>query len=156
MDKRLFLNIVIVAILSFYLIFGIVYRGLLEDSGPDLAEDSSWTQPYLIPKGWTLSRIDFTPTVSVTLTDNGWSAEDRVSPEVASLIVNNWEGLLMQDMQIYDTLPRGTTVLAFVNQRTAPIAYRMALDSEHIRIYRIDDKQLFTLPLDLKPVIWID
>ena len=156
MDKRLFLNIVIVAILSFYLIFGIVYRGLLEDSGPDLAEDSSWDQPYLVPKGWTLFHIEFSPTVSVILNDNGWSAGEQVSPEVASLIVNNWEGLVIQDIQSYETLPRGTTVLAFVSQRTAPIAYRMALDSEHIRIYRISDKKLFTLPLDLKPVIWID
>lgn len=156
MDKRLFLNIIIVAILSFYLIFGIVYRGLLEESEPDLAESSSWDQPYLIPKGWTLSQIEFSATASVSLTENVWSAGEQLSPEIAGLIANNWQGLVIQDIGNYDVLPRGSTVLAFVNQRTAPIAYRMVLDAEHIRIYRLDDKKLFTLPVDLKPVIWID
>ncbi len=156
MDKRLFLNIVIVAILSFYLIFGIAYRGLLEESEPDLAEDSNWEQPYLIPKGWTLTEIEFAPQIRLTPTAEGWQAGELISTEVAGLVVNNWQGLVIQDIASYDELPVGTTVLAFVEQRTAPIAYRLIEQSGSIQIYRLEDKKLFTLPQDLKPVIWIN
>ena len=76
MDRRLLLNVIIVAIISFYLVFGIAYRGLLEESEPDLMESSAWEQPYLVPKGWSLSEIEFSKTIALIRTETGWQAGD--------------------------------------------------------------------------------
>ena len=155
MDRKLLLNIIIVAIVSFYLIFSIVYRGMIEQSESDLSDGSSWQQPYLVPKGWNLQEIEF-PNTNLQLTDVGWTASEEVSPEVANLIANNWSALLIQDVNYYDENAKGATTLVFVAEQTQPIVYRLIQDGDQIRIYRLTDKRLFTLPSDLKPVIWID
>ena len=155
MDRKLLLNIIIVAIVSFYLIFSIVYRGMIEQNEPDLTDGSVWEQPYLIPKGWTLQQIEF-PNANLQLSENGWSGGDKVSAQAASLIANNWSALVMQDVTDYDENASGSTALVFVAEQTQPIVYRLIQEADQIRIYRLTDKRLFTLPSDLKPVIWID
>ena len=156
MDKRLLLNIIIVSIISFYLVFGIAYRGLLEESEPDLMEDSAWDQPFLIPKNWRLSLIEFPNGSRLVETESGWSAGKQVKSEVVNLIANNWQQLLIQDVADYSTLPKGTTTLVFVEQQPGPIVFRLVQEQDNLLFYRLNDKRLFKLPVELKSVIWID
>ena len=149
------LNIIIVSIVSFYLIFGIVYRGLIEESGPDLAEESPWEQPYLIPKGLTLTQIDFPTGTQLVLTDSGWMLDEKQN-EVAALIANNWQGLVVQDVSQYDALPKGQTALVFIAEQAEPIVFRLVLEDDMMAIYRLSDQRLFKLPTELKSVVWID
>ena len=155
MDKRMFLNIIIVSIVSFYLIFGIVYRGLFEESVPDLAEQSPWEQPYLIPKGLTLTQIDFPTGSQLIITESGWELNETHT-EVANLIANNWQGLVVQDVSQYTAVPKGQTALAFIAEQAEPIVFRLVVEGEMMAIYRMSDQRLFKLPAELQPVIWTD
>jgi hypothetical protein len=155
MDRRLFLNIIIVAILSFYFIFGIAFRGLMEDSEPDLLEASPWEQPFLIPKGWQLVRIEF-PTRQLTVTESGWSLDGQATSEQANLLANNWSGLMIQDVASYQDLPAGNTTLVFVLEQKEPLIYRLVEVDQKLQIYRMNDQRLFSLPAELKAVIWVN
>ena len=63
---------------------------------------------------------------------------------------------MIQDIDDYEVLPRGDTVLGFVEQQVQPIVYRLQITDDQLHIYRLNDKRLFKLPLDLKPMVWID
>lgn len=145
----MFLNIVIVSILTFYFIFGIVYRGLFEQSEQDLTEASEWEQPFLIPKGWQLQRIEF-GTYQLTPVGEGWTLDGENITEQANLIANNWSGLMIQEIQPYEQLPSGETVLVFVADLKQPIVYRLVADEQMIHIFRMNDQRQFSLPLELK------
>lgn len=149
------LNIIIVSIVSFYLIFGIVYRGLLEETGPDLADESPWEQPYLIPKGLTLTQIDFPTGTQLRMSESGWILNEKQN-EVAKLIADNWQELVVHDVSRYTELPKGQTALAFVAEQAEPIVFRLVIEGDMMSIYRMSDQRLFMLPTELKSVIWTD
>jgi len=156
MNKRLLLNIIIFSILTFYFIFGITYRQLFEDQAPDLAERSPWEQPFLIPKGWTLERIEF-PNQTLAKTDiEQWHFIGHEVTEQAKLIADNWSGLMIQERDQYIDLPSGKTILVFVAELQEPIVYRMLIDAEQMSLYRMHDKRVFSLPVELQNVIWVN
>ena len=155
MDKRMFLNIVIISIVSFYLVFGMVYRGLYEESAPDLVEQSPWEQPFLIPKGSTLKQIEFPSGTQLVISDNVWML-DKTPNEVAGLIANNWQGLIVQDVATYSQLPKGNNALVFIAEQTEPIVVRLVIEDETMALYRLNDRRVFKLPAELQSVIWVN
>ena len=156
MNRRIFLNVVIFAILTFYLLFSIVYRDVLDSQEGDLAEVDPWQQPFLLPKGWQLRRLEFGQKVLTQNSDGQWTINGQVASEQASKIANNWSELMIQDITNFQDQTSGLTVLAFVAETSQPIVYRIMLKDNQILLYRLNDRRRFALPAEISDVIWLN
>lgn len=155
MNRRIFLNVVIFAILTFYLLFSIVYRDVLDSQEGDLTEANPWEQPFLIPKGWTLQRLEFGNNVISLNSDGNWSINGNETNAQVAQIADNWSTLMVQDISSFAEETSGKTVLAFVSETTQPIVFRVLIKDDLILLYRLNDRRRFALPAEISEVIWL-
>jgi len=156
MNRRIFLNVIIFGILTFYLLFSIVYRDVLDSQEGDLTEANPWEQPFLIPKGWTLERLEFGEVIVSQNTQGQWTTNAVDANEQANQVAENWTGLMVQDIVGFDEVASGQTVLVFVTETTQPIVYRLVLEDNQIILYRLNDRRRFALPAEIRDVIWLN
>lgn len=155
MNRRIFLNIIIFAILTFYLLFSMVYRDVLDSQEGDLTEATPWQQPFLLPKGWQLQRLEFGELVLILNDDGQWTINGQDTSVRATKIAENWSSLMVRDISDFQEATSGQTVLAFVAETTQPIVYRILIKDNQIMIYRLNDRRRFALPEEISDVIWL-
>jgi len=153
MNKRLILNVMIVALLTFYLIFSIVYRQLIDKHETEEVPIASvWDSEFLVPQAWRLTRLEM-PTITLQIDNNEtWSDARGVNdPAVASSIAAAWQKLAAAEINNYQQLPlTGITILAFVTEDSQPLVYRVLEKEYQLHFYRMIDQKKFTFPIALK------
>ncbi|MCP4272592.1 MAG: hypothetical protein GY781_11590 [Gammaproteobacteria bacterium] len=166
MNKRIILNVMIVALLTFYMIFNIVYKRLIDRHEPpsekqlDVAD--IWQSPYLVPQIWQLTRLE-TPSVTLQMDKQGkWitgkpgqpsqaDSEMSISGTKVSDIASSWQNLKAEGVSDYQQLPlQGSIILAFVAEDSQPLVYRVIEETEQIIFYRMIDQKKFSFSLSLK------
>ncbi len=166
MNKRIILNVMIVALLTFYMIFNIVYKRLIDRHEPppekqlDVAD--IWQGPYLVPQIWQLTRLE-TPSITLQADKQGkWTAsipgqpsqpdsEMTISGAKVSGIASSWQNLKAEGVSDYQVLPlQGNIILAFVAEDSQPLVYRVIEETEQIIFYRMIDQKKFSFNLSLK------
>ena len=171
MNKRIILNVMIVALLTFYMIFNIVYKRLIDkhEPAPEKQHDVTeiWQGPYLVPQVWQLTRLE-TPSVTLQVDTQGkWSVSkpgksvesnpeisdsDPMASEIAaSGIASSWQNLKAEGVSDYQQLPiQGNIILAFVAEDSQPLVYRVIENSEQLIFYRMIDQKKFSYNISLK------
>ncbi len=166
MNKRIILNVMIVALLTFYMIFHIVYTRLIDrhEPSPEKQLDVAdiWQGPYLVPQIWQLARLE-TPSITLQLDKQGkWTAskpgqpsqpdsEMTISETKVSRIASSWQNLKAEGVSDYQQLPiQGYIILAFVAEDSQPLVYRVIEDTEQLTFYRMIDQKKFSFNLSLK------
>jgi len=148
MNKRFILNIMIVAILTFYLIFSIVYKRVVNHQDTEqivvqnIESDDVWQQPMLVSKPWNLTRLEI------------YSAQDKVildknaKPSAQkTILLNSWQMLSALAVDKNNNLPMvGMTVLAFIEEDSQPLVFRVNITDEALLFYRMIDKKQFSFP----------
>jgi len=167
MDKRLFLNVMIIALLTFYMIFNMVHRQLVDQHEPENQPDnvpvqSPWEQAVPVPHGWQLTRLEM---ASVVLQrdatglwsidkgsiDNGSVDNSQLGEVSATEIAKSWQQLQAISTAEYQTLPsKGMTILAFVAEDSQPLVFRVLTLNNELQIFRMIDKKQFNYPLSSK------
>ena len=153
MNKRIFLNVMIVALLTFYMIFNIVYNKLLNkhEPEPEIISDV-WASAYIVPESWQLTRLEMASTI-LQVDENGHWSESRgvIEPLAATAIALSWQNLKATEIGSYQQLPlNGDTLLAFVAEDSQPLVFRLIEDSENLYFYRMIDQKRFSFPLESK------
>jgi len=166
MNKRIILNVMIVALLTFYMIFNIVYKRLVDkhEPAPEKQYDVTeiWQGPNLVPQVWQLTRLE-TPSVTLQVDTQGkWTAskpgasvksesDSMISEIAASGIASSWQNLKADDVSDYQQLPiQGNIVLVFVAEDSQPLVYRVIENSEQLIFYRMIDQKKFSYNISLK------
>ena len=176
MNKRIILNVMIVALLTFYMIFNIVYKRLIDkhEPAPEKQHDVNeiWQGPYLVPQVWQLTRLE-TPSIILQVDTQGkWKvskSEAPVNPDseidgsgvvisealistiAASGIASSWQNLKAEGVSDYQQLPiQGNIILAFVAEDSQPLVYRVIENSEQLIFYRMIDQKIFSYNISLK------
>ena len=159
MNKRIILNIIIVGMLTFYMIFNIVYQRVIKKHDAEPSEQSQqiqqedvWQQPYLVPEHWHLMRLEIAGVVIQKNAQDSWIAnqELKLTSNIAS-IVYAWQKLQASETKSYSELPlEGLTVLAFVEEDSQPLVFRVIDQEDTIQFYRMIDQKMFSFPLALK------
>lgn len=157
MNKRLVLNVMIVALLTFYMIFNLVYNRVLNSSEDEPQPVAVvWEQPFLVPNPWQLIRLELNTTIIQLDNQGNWFRGrlkgDRQQPTTAlNNIANSWKNLQASSVISYDQLPlEGLTVLAFVREDSQPLVYRVIELANEIQFFRMIDKKLFSYPIASK------
>lgn len=153
MNKRIILNIMIIALLTFYMIFNIVYtRFINKHESEPVAEVDVWQQPFLVPESWQLKRLEMAGIVLQASDNNSWSAkDDRVDASTATLIAGAWQQLAASNINHYQQLPlEGITILAFVAEDSQPLVFRVIEQTDEIQFYRMIDQKQFNFPVASK------
>ena len=130
-----------------------VYRDMMEVHIEDLTDENPWAQPFLIPKGWALQRIEFGDKVVSQNSDGDWTIDGTSASEQAAKIAKNWSELVAQEIQPFDTANEGQTVLVFVADTTQPIVYRVLIIEDEIVLYRLNDRRRFAYPAEIRDVM---
>lgn len=150
MNKRIFLNVMIVALLTFYMIFNIVYNQLMEKHEPEEETVSDiWAGDYIVPGSWQLTRLEMT-SVTLQVDENGnWSEKSgAIEPLAATAIALSWQNLAAKEISSYQQLPLdGETFLAFVAEDSQPLVFRLVEDNENLYFYRMIDQKRFSFPI---------
>ena len=148
MNKRLILNVMIVALLTFYMIFNIVYNRVLNKSDDEpQTEAVVWEQPFLVPNPWQLIRLEFNSTI-IQLDKQ---RDGQQTTAILSNIANSWKNLQASSVTSYEQLPlKGMTVLAFVREDSQPLVYRVLELANEIQFFRMIDKKVFSYPIASK------
>lgn len=156
MNKRLLLNVIIVGMLTFYMIFNIVYQRLLDrhDTEPHQAIDI-WELPNLVPAPWHLTRLEMGALVIQKAENGGWnSSANNIDAETAAVIVHSWQTLQAREVIDYKSLPlNGETVLAFIEEDSQPLVFRVIQQGDSISFYRMIDKKQFNYPVSAKSAL---
>ncbi len=148
MNKRIFLNVMIVALLTFYMIFNIVYKRLVDKHEVDPQQEAVnvWEGSFLVPGVWQLIRLEM-PSITLQLDDQGnWSSSDNnMAPTIISETATAWQNLAATSVSAYEQLPlKGQTILAFVIEDSQPLVFRVIEQGDEIHFYRMIDKKRFT------------
>ncbi len=154
MNKRIFLNVMIVALLTFYMIFNIVYNKLLNKHEPEQEIVSDvWAGDYIVPESWQLTRLEMTSVIIQVDEDGNWSSNNSaIEPLAATAIALSWQNLKATEIDSYQQLPlNGETLLAFVAEDSQPLVFRLIEDSENLYFYRMIDQKRFSFPVESKP-----
>ena len=159
MNKRIILNVMIVAMLTFYMIFNIVYNRVLDgpsETDEPVVTDVVWEQPFLVPNPWHLKRIEF-PSLYIQryIEDDAqqqWrSSNQQIDSTVLTNIANSWKNLQATNVMEYQDLPlEGSTILAFVDEDSQPLVFRLIETSEQLQFYRMIDKKVFSFSIASK------
>ncbi len=154
MNKRIFLNVMIVAMLTFYMIFNIVYKRLVDKHEPDpqLEVVDIWQGSFMVPQAWQLTRLEL-PSTTIQIDDLGkWlSVNNKINPETVSKIADSWQNLAANQVTEYQQLPLdGNTILAFVAEDSQPLVYRLIKREDKMHFYRMIDKKLFIFNISSK------
>ncbi|PCJ47999.1 MAG: hypothetical protein COA74_10105 [Gammaproteobacteria bacterium] len=159
MNRRLVLNVMIIALLTFYMIFNIVYNRVLTNSDDDPQPVAVvWEQYFLVPNPWQLVRLEFNSPINtsiiIQLDETGnWfkgrlAGERRGTTATLNNIANSWKNLQAGSVTSYELLPlEGMTVLAFVREDSQPLVYRVVEQANEIQFFRMIDKKLFSYPI---------
>ncbi|MFT5519772.1 MAG: hypothetical protein ACI9IA_000356 [Enterobacterales bacterium] len=153
MNKRLFLNVMIVAMLTFYMIFNIVYNRVLDNSDDEPQTNPVvWDQPFLVPNAWSLIRLEIATEVIAKDTQGNWSSTTGAQEQSKlNNIANSWKNLQANSISGYEQLPlSGQTVLAFVKQDSQPLVFRVVEEGNNIQFFRMIDQKKFSFPLSSK------
>ncbi|MFT5451184.1 MAG: hypothetical protein ACI9N9_000668 [Enterobacterales bacterium] len=153
MDKRLFLNVMIIAMLTFYMIFNIVYNRVLDQSDDEPQTNAIvWDQAFLVPNAWHLIRLEISTLVIAQDVQGNWSSNiDNQEQSKLSNIANSWKNLQANSVSAYDQLPlSGQTVLAFVKEDSQPLVFRVVEEGNDIQFFRMIDQKKFSFPLSSK------
>jgi len=153
MNKRIFLNVMIVALLTFYMIFNIVYNKLLDKHEPESEViNDVWTGAYIVPESWQLTRLEMTSTILQVDENGNWSENSgAIEPLVATAIALSWQNLKATEIGSYQQLPlTGDTLLAFVAEDSQPLVFRLIEDNENLHFYRMIDQKRFSFPVESK------
>jgi len=153
MNKRLILNVMIIALLTFYMIFNIVYNRFLDQ--PDSEPQSNpvvWDQPFLVPNAWHLIRLEISSVIIQQDTLGNWSSNvDNHDPSMLNNLSNSWKNLQATSVNVYEQLPlQGQTVLAFVKQDSQPLVFRVVEEGNEIQFFRMIDQKRFSFPISSK------
>ncbi len=155
MDKRIFLNVMIVALLTFYMIFNIVYNQLMEKHEPEQEQETIndvWAGDYIVPESWKLTRLEMPSTTLQVDENSNWSeSRGAIDPLAATAIALSWQNLKATEINSYQQLPlNGDTLLAFVAEDSQPLVFRLIEDGENLHFYRMIDQKRFSFPLESK------
>ncbi len=156
MNKRIFLNVMIVAMLTFYMIFNIVYQRLINKHEPEAQVVTDiWEQPFLVPGQWQLTRIEMTSIVIQVAETGKWSTNNKlVDATMADNIAKSWQNLQASEITDYQQLPLdGKTILAFVEEDSQPLVFRLVEQAEKLHFYRMIDQKQFSFPLSAKSLL---
>ena len=159
MNKRIFLNVMIVALLTFYMIFNIVYRQLIEKHESEPEQQSVvdiWQGPFMVPGSWQLTRLEM-PSVVLQIDDKGqWSEiNNKVDITTAAATALSWQNLAATQIDHYSQLPlEGAIILAFVAEDSQPLVFRMVECDESIYFYRMIDQKQFSYPVSSKALLF--
>lgn len=163
MNKRILLNVIIVALLTFFMIFNIVYKRFIDKQEPSseaavASEVVVWDRPFLVPEQWHLSRIEMSSLVIQLDANDKWSSnDDTLDTEALALIANSWQTLEAASTSAYMKLPvEGFTVLAFIREDSQPLVFRVLVLSDEIHFFRMIDQKQFIFPLANKSDLLID
>jgi len=153
MNKRILLNVMIVALLTFYMIFNIVYRQLVDkhETEPQPQIVDVWQGAFLVPQVWQLTRLEM-PSVVMQLDKQGnWSSGNKSNVTAIAGIASAWQHLAAAQVSGYEQLPlEGQTILAFVTEDSQPLVFRLVEQEDKIHFYRMIDKKRFTFSLSSK------
>jgi hypothetical protein len=153
MNKRLFLNVMIIAMLTFYMIFNIVYNRVLDHSDDEPKPSPVvWEQSFLIPNAWDLIRIEIATVVIAKDIQGNWSSNiGNQEQSRLNNIANSWKNLQANSVSRYEQLPLiGKTVLAFVQEDSQPLVFRVVEEGNTIEFFRMIDQKKFSFPLSSK------
>ncbi len=155
MNKRILLNVIIFALLTFYMIFNIVYEQLIdkhEPATPQVEVTNIWEEPFMVPRDWQLIRLEL-PSITLQKDSQGlWiSVNKTIDLNEAATMAASWQNLQPTEITIYQNLPlEGSIALAFVAEDPQPLIFRIVKDSEKIHFYRMIDKKRFTFSIASK------
>jgi hypothetical protein len=165
MNRRIILNVMIVALLTFYMIFSIVYKRFSGNDDPQTevsselsAERVIWDLPFLVPEQWHLTRIEMSPFVMQLDANDKWSSlDDTLDSDALALIAKSWQTLDSASSTDYMKLPvEGFTVLAFIREDSQPLVFRVLILSDEIHFFRMIDQKQFIYPLEDKSKLLIN
>lgn len=155
MNRRIILNVMIVALLTFYMIFNIVYKRFSDQhvSEPEAASEAVvWDRPFLVPEQWQLARLEMPPVVIQLDVNDTWSSnEESLDSDTLALIAKSWQTLSATSAVDYMKLPmEGFTVLAFIREDSQPLVFRVLILSDEIHFFRMIDQKQFIYPISSK------
>jgi len=155
MNKRLFLNVMIVALLTFYMIFNIVYQQLLNKHEPEQEPEiitDVWASSFMVPENWHLVRLEM-PNMTILVDSKGkWSEKSgNKDSTIAASIALSWQNFAAPETQNYQQLPlEGQNVLAFVAEDSQPLIFRVVEQDNKLHFFRMIDQKQFSFPSSSK------
>jgi hypothetical protein len=154
MNKRIVLNVMIIAMLTFFMIFNIVYQRLInKHDTAEIVEIDIWDKPFLVPKPWQITRLEM-PSVIINLDESGqWTPNNQSMDQTRiATIISSWQELEASSVSHYENLPNeGELILAFIAQDTQPLVFRMLDSGSEIIFYRMIDAKQFNFQRATKP-----
>ncbi len=160
-NRRIILNVMIVAMLTFYLIFNLVFQRVINspEELPEIVVDV-WDQPFLVANEWNLIRLELQDVTIQSkqgqteraVRESHWSSSnEQLTSSQISVIANSWQLLKAVQVSSFSQLPEdGLTALAFISEDSQPLVFRIIATDDELLFYRMIDQKLFRYPISAK------